>query len=44
MFSNLLTKLINLEVFNCRMDNRTLELVLRILEKSHPNLRGLVIS
>ncbi|KAI0283543.1 hypothetical protein BC826DRAFT_192306 [Russula brevipes] len=44
MLMNVLPKLNNLEVFRCQMGNDALVSLLRVLEKSHPRLQGLVIA
>lgn len=44
MLANVLPKLSSLEVFRCQMGNDALLSLLGVLEKSHPNLRGLVIA
>ena len=43
MLATVLTKLTNLKVFRCRMDNDCLNPVMGILEKNHPDLEGLFI-
>ena len=42
--SAVIPKLSHLKDFRCRMDNDTLNSVIGVLEKHHPNLEGLFIT